>query len=133
MKKILQLSISLILLLSCGTGIFTLWQNSTKRDEKKAKLDNYYFEKLKSDCRTSNYLTTSGREQSFKAWQVMRYLMEKTEISMLEDGYDRAEIQELEKKAEDAECRIVWAQEAFDKRKAAINAQKSIEQDSSKK
>src|ERR1700719_144655 len=123
-KKKLHFSISLILLVSCITGMFFLWQNTTDKQDKKARLDNYYFKKLSSDYSTSKYLSTPMKD-AINEWNLLQYLLQKTKTNMLEDGYDRAEIQALEDKAQDAEVRILWAREDLEKREATINAKKS--------
>jgi hypothetical protein len=86
-KSFFLFSLSVLMLFACCTGGFYLWKN----EHKMARLDSYYEFRL-------FYMGYQDLESNYVA--AMEHI-EKVEQQMLQDGYDRAEIDEITSKAKD--------------------------------
>lgn len=80
-----------------GFAGFLLWEGESARNQKKVNLDKYYIRDLK----TSYLMLYDICEEGKKSTRDYNEEIKKTEATMLKDGYDRAEIVQINLKAFD--------------------------------
>jgi len=80
-----------------GFSGFLLWEGESARKVKKANLDLYYIR----DLRASYLMLYDICEEGKKSTRDYNEEIKKTEATMLKDGYDRAEIIQINHKALD--------------------------------
>jgi hypothetical protein len=80
-----------------GFSGFLLWEGENARKEKKTNLDLYYIRDLKACYMMSYDIYKEGK----KSTRDYNEEIKKTEAIMLKDGYDRAEILQINQKAFD--------------------------------
>ncbi|NGX47976.1 MAG: hypothetical protein K1000chlam3_01362 [Chlamydiae bacterium] len=101
MKRFFLFSLSITLLCGCSFCGFKLWKiERTKKEKiaasqrKKERLDEYYFSEFKI-----GYLMVLDDSYSRIYRKEGRECIDQAKINMIQDGYNRAEIEEVKEKA----------------------------------
>ena len=90
MKKLLLLSLSLSVLCFTAYAGYYLWKQEKAKSEKIERLNSYYYKEFKY---AYTDMLSPGSPKELISYELER--IEETEKHMLQDGYDRAEIDNL--------------------------------------
>lgn len=99
-------SLSISLLLITGGYCFSKWNAYRSAQEKRMRLDQFYLQELST---AYFFFLNPHPSEDDTQWAVAS--LEETECRMIDDGYDRAEIDQIRNKAREANC-LYWQEAA---------------------
>jgi len=101
MKRFFFFSLSTAILCACGMGGFFLWKNHQTQKEKRARLDKYYYEQFEARFPISAEILSLSKstEELIECLEYQAKSTQEIVAEMIQDGYDRAEINEITSKA----------------------------------